>query len=233
MIRDRVQGMEFVCVNTHTQSRNTTDSTLPMFLRGLPGIHVGNEPASSKEWTRSIRFCSAEMLKGAHLAFITAGMGGRTCNGVAPVIAEVARDMGIRTVAVVTAPFAFEGRRVRRALEGLSNLGRSADALIVVSNEKLLSKVPGEGASMCEIFRCADDAIKNVIVWIAKNINVPGRADIDFEDVRTVTGAIGETIACSGTALGFGQVVDTAGNGPTFPLSEIVEIRSSGKVLSA
>lgn len=225
MVRNGMQGLEYVCLNTDMQSCTSRSSTSPQFLRGLPGVDVSGEPKMGKEWALSSRCRIAEMLKGAHMVFITAGMGGGTGTGAAPVVAKVARQLGIRTAAVVTTPFAFEGKRVRRAKEGLLDLGQSVDSLIVFSNENV-TKVTGEDISLFEVFRCADDAIKNVIVGIAENINALARTGIDFEDVRIVTCAINQAITDSGTAFGIGRGVDTEGKEITFRLSEVLEIHS-------
>ena len=162
MIREGLKGVEFACFNTDTQRRKTSNSTGPAFLRGLPGVDVSGEPQMGREWALSIRSRIAEGLKGAHMVVITAGMGGGTATGAVPVVAEVARELGVRTVAVVTTPFAFEGKRVRRAEAGLLELGRNVDSLYIVPTEKLMQEL-GEGVILCEAFRIADNAIKNVI----------------------------------------------------------------------
>lgn len=179
MIREGVKGVEFLCINTDTQRLNTdtqrlknTDSNIPAFLRGLPGVDVSGEPQMGREWALSIRPRIAEMLKGARMVLITAGMGGGTATGAAPVVAEVARELGVRTVAVVTTPFAFEGKRVRRAREGLQELNGKVDSLYILSNETLMKEL-GEGVTLSEAFHLADSAIKDMIedLVISSSIN--------------------------------------------------------------
>jgi cell division protein FtsZ len=233
MIRHNVQGVEFVRFDADSPALNPEpiSSSVPEFLRRLPGVIVESEPAIGKEWALSKRIRIAELLNGAHLAVITVGMGGGIGTGAAPVVAAVARESGIPTVAVVTTPFAFEGKRVLRARAGLFNLGQSVDALIVVSNEALF-KVTGGDVTFFDIFRCADDVMKNVIVGIAENINIHGRANSDFKDLHTMKCAIGRAITFPAKAIGIGRGVDKEGNWITFPLSEAVELHDLRKVLS-
>jgi cell division protein FtsZ len=233
MIRHDVRGVEFVRFDADSPALNPDpiSSSVPKFLRRLPGVLVESEPTIGKEWALSKRIRITEMLNGAHLACLAVGMGGGTGTGAAPVVAAVARELGIPTLAVVTTPFAFEGKRLLRARAGLFDLGQSVDALIVIPNEALF-KVTGGDVTLFDIFRCADDVMKNVIVGIAENINVPGRANTDFEDLCTMKDAVGRAITYSGTANGIGQGVDKEGNWIAFPLSDVVELHDLRKVLS-
>lgn len=235
MIHNGVPGLDLVCMDTDSPApalNPSRDCDIPRFLRDLPGRLVEREPEAGRQWALSIRSSIAEVLKGAQMVFITAGMGGETGTGAAPVVAEVARDFGVRTVAMVTMPFAFEGRRVRRAPKGLLDLGQSVDALIVLVNENL-TKVTGGDISLFEFFRCADDIMKNVIVGIAENINELARTGTNFEDARIVTVAFNKTMIDPDTAFGIGRVIDKDGKEITFPLAGVLEIHSLPKVLSA
>lgn len=175
MIRDDVQGVEFICINTDAQALKSMSADFKLLLG--PGLGAGGKPEMGREWATAERERIAEALVGAHLVIITAGMGGGTGTGAAPIIAKVARKLGIRTYAVVTTPFAFEGtRRMRRAEEGVLELDRNVDSLYIIPNEKLI-EVFGEGVTLSEAFRFADDVLKDIIIGSAANINVPGLID--------------------------------------------------------
>ncbi len=143
----------------------------------------------------------AEMIDGADMLFITAGMGGGTGTGAAPIIAEVAKEMGILTVAVVTKPFAFEGKRTKVASDGLEELSQHVDSLIVIPNEKLM-EVLGEDVPFLEAFRAANDVLHNAVSGIAEIINCPGLVNVDFADVRTVMSEMGMAMMGSAEASG-------------------------------
>ncbi|MBV2192709.1 MAG: cell division protein FtsZ, partial [Azonexus sp.] len=199
MIREGVQGVEFICVNTDAQALN--NSSAPDCLQLGPGLGAGGKPEKARELAQSERTRIAERLQGAHMVFITAGMGGGTGTGAAPVIAEVARELGILTVAVVTKPFEYEGRRMSLAEQGLAELAMNVDSLIVILNEKLM-EVLGEDVSMLDAFKSADNVLKNAVGGIAEIINVPGLVNVDFEDVRTVMGEMGKAMMGSAAAAG-------------------------------
>jgi cell division protein FtsZ len=201
MIERSVQGVEFICANTDAQSlqRSAAHKTIQL---GHSGLGAGSKPDKGREAAEAAVEDIRTAISGAHMLFITAGMGGGTGTGAAPVIARVAKEMGILTVGVVTKPFDWEGgRRMTNADNGLAELEANVDSLIVVLNEKLL-EVLGDDITQDEAFAHANDVLKNAVGGIAEIINVPGRVNVDFEDVRTVMGEPGK--AMMGTALADG-----------------------------
>jgi cell division protein FtsZ len=164
------------------------------------------------------------------MAFITAGMGGGTGTGAAPVIAEVAREKNILTVAVVTKPFEFEGKRMRLAEEGLAELQQYVDALIIILTERLM-EVLGDDVTMQEAFRAADNVLRNAVGGIAEIINVPGLVNVDFEDVRTVMGEMGKAMMGSATAMGVDRARLAAEAAVASPLLEGIELSGARGVL--
>ncbi|MEY3991463.1 MAG: Cell division protein FtsZ [Pseudomonadota bacterium] len=202
MIERNVQGVEFVCANTDAQAlaRSSAHSFIQL---GGSGLGAGSKPEKGREAAEAAEAAIRESIAGSHMLFITAGMGGGTGTGAAPVIARIAKDMGILTVGVVTKPFEFEGgRRMKNADEGMSELEANVDSLIVVLNEKLLELPGGEDMTQDEAFAHANDVLKNAVGGIAEIINVPGHVNVDFEDVRTVMGEPGK--AMMGTAMASG-----------------------------
>ena len=228
MIREGVQGVEFVCVNTDSQALNR--SSAPEILQFGPGLGAGGKPEKARDLAQVERERIAEMLQGAHMAFITAGMGGGTGTGAAPVVAEVARELGILTVAVVTKPFEYEGRRMALAEQGLVELAMNVDSLIVILNEKLL-EVLGDEISMIDAFKSADDVLKNAVGGIAEIINVPGLVNVDFEDVRTVMGEMGKAMMGSAMASGVDRARIAAERAVASPLLEGIELSGAKGVL--
>ncbi len=201
MIASAVQGVEFICANTDAQALSTSDAHRIIQL-GTTGLGAGSKPDKARDAAELAIEHIREAIDGAHMLFITAGMGGGTGTGAAPVIARVAREMGILTVGVVTKPFEFEGpRRMANADGGMAELEANVDSLIVVLNEKLI-EVLGDDATQDEAFAHANDVLKNAVGGIAEIINVPGHVNVDFEDVRTVMGEPGK--AMMGTALAGG-----------------------------
>jgi cell division protein FtsZ len=197
MIERSVQGVEFICANTDAQAlaRSSPTSTSSWAAAAWAPAASRRRAARRGDGRGGIR----EAIDGAHMLFITAGMGGGTGTGAAPVIARVAKEMGILTVGVVTKPFDWEGgRRMTNADNGLAELEANVDSLIVVLNEKLL-EVLGDDITQDEAFAHANDVLKNAVGGIAEIINVPGHVNVDFEDVRTVMGEPGK--AMMGTAL--------------------------------
>ena len=201
MIDSAVQGVEFVCANTDAQAlgRSAAHRTIQL---GTSGLGAGSKPDKGKEAAVLAEADIRSAIEGSHMLFITAGMGGGTGTGAAPVIARIAKEMGILTVGVVTKPFEFEGgRRMTNADVGLQELEQNVDSLIVILNEKLL-EVLGDEVTQDEAFAHANDVLKNAVGGIAEIINVPGHVNVDFEDVRTVMGEPGK--AMMGTALADG-----------------------------
>jgi cell division protein FtsZ len=228
MIREGVQGVEFVCANTDAQALRLSSAGIKLQLG--PGLGAGGKPEKARELAQTERAAIAEAIEGAHMVFITAGMGGGTGTGAAPVVAEVARELGILTVAVVTKPFEFEGKRMRLAEEGLGELGQHVDSLIVILNEKLM-EVLGEDVTMTEAFHSADNVLKNAVGGIAEIINVPGLVNVDFEDVRTVMGEMGKAMMGSATAGGVDRARIAAEQAVASPLLEGIELSGARGML--
>jgi cell division protein FtsZ len=228
MIREGVGGVEFICCNTDAQALKHSSAGTKLQLG--PGLGAGGKPERAREHARNEREQIADMLRGAHMCFITAGMGGGTGTGAAPVIAEVARELGILTVAVVTKPFMFEGRRGKLAEEGLGELSQHVDSLIVILNEKLM-EVLGEDVSMLEAFKAADNVLKNAVGGISEIINVPGLVNVDFEDVRTVMGEMGKAMMGSASAAGVDRARLAAEQAVASPLLEGIELSGAKGVL--
>jgi cell division protein FtsZ len=200
MIRKNVQGVEFIAANTDAQALGRNLAPIKLQL-GKTGLGAGAKPDAGRNAAHEERERIAEALQGANMVFITAGMGGGTGTGAAPVVAEIAKEMGILTVAVVTKPFIFEGKRAKIAEAGLAELEKNVDSLIVILNEKLM-EVLGDEVSMDEAFQAADNVLRNAVGGIAEIINFPGLVNVDFEDVRTVMGVMG--MAMMGTAAASG-----------------------------
>src|SRR4051812_12852328 len=201
MIRNGVSGVEFVAANTDAQAlaRGLAKLQLPL---GATGLGSGAKPEAGRAAALEARDQIADSLRGAHMVFITAGMGGGTGTGAAPVVAEVAKEMGILTVAVVTKPFSFEGaRRLQSAEAGIQELSQHVDSVIVILNEKL-EEVLGDEISMEEAFSSADSVLKNAVAGISEIINVPGLINVDFQDVRTVMAEQGMAMMGSAAASG-------------------------------
>ena len=228
MIREGVQGVEFICVNTDAQALNKSSAGEKLQLG--PGLGAGGKPEKARDLAQADRERIAELLSGAHMAFITAGMGGGTGTGAAPIIAEVARELGILTVAVVTKPFEYEGRRMTLAEQGLLELGQNVDSLIVILNEKLM-EVMGDEVSMLDAFKAADNVLKNAVGGISEIINVPGLINVDFEDVRTVMGEMGKAMMGSAAAAGVDRARLAAEMAVASPLLEGIELSGARGVL--
>ncbi len=228
MIKEGVGGVEFICCNTDAQALKNSSAGIKLQLG--PGLGAGGKPERAREHAQNERERISEALTGAHMVFITAGMGGGTGTGAAPIIAEVARELGILTVAVVTKPFVFEGRRGKLAEEGLAELQQHVDSLIVILNEKLMD-VLGEDVAMLEAFRAADNVLKNAVGGIAEIINVPGLVNVDFEDVRTVMGEMGKAMMGSATNAGVDRARLAAEAAVASPLLEGIELSGAKGVL--
>ncbi len=228
MIREGVGGVEFICCNTDAQALKK--STAHVKLQLGPGLGAGGKPEKARELAILDRVRIAEALTGAHMVFITAGMGGGTGTGAGPIVAEVARELGILTVAVVTKPFEYEGKRKRLAEEGVAELARHVDSLIIILNEKL-EEVLGDDVSMLEAFQAADNVLRNAVGGIAEIINVPGLVNVDFEDVRTVMGEMGKAMMGSAAAAGVDRARVAAEEAVASPLLEGIELSGARGVL--
>jgi cell division protein FtsZ len=229
MIREGVMGVEFVAANTDAQALKRSVAHKKLRL-GKTGLGAGAKPEVGRDAAVSERGQIAEALKGAQMVFITAGMGGGTGTGAAPVVAEIARDMGILTVAVVTKPFAFEGKRTKIAEAGIAELQKHVDSLIVVLNEKLM-EVLGDDVSMDEAFKAADNVLRNAVGGIAEIIKSPGLVNVDFEDVRTVMGEMGMAMMGSASASGVDRARLAAEQAVASPLLEGINLSGAKGVL--
>ena len=230
MIARNVQGVEFVCANTDAQAL-TRSSAHRIIQLGGSGLGAGSKPDKGRDAAEAAVEDIRAAIDGAHMLFITAGMGGGTGTGAAPVIARVAKEMGILTVGVVTKPFDWEGgRRMQNADNGLAELEANVDSLIVVLNEKLL-EVLGDDITQDEAFAHANDVLKNAVGGIAEIINEYGHVNVDFEDVRTVMGEPGKAMMGTATASGPDRARIAAEQAVACPLLEGIDLSGAKGVL--
>jgi cell division protein FtsZ len=230
MINRGVQGVEFICANTDAQALNRSKAHTLLQL-GHTGLGAGSRPEAGKAAAEEAVDRIKSALEGAHMVFITAGMGGGTGTGAAPVIARLAKDMGILTVGVVTKPFDFEGpRRMKQADVGLSELEANVDSLIVVLNEKLL-EVLGDDVTQEEAFAEANDVLRNAVGGISDIIHIPGLVNVDFEDVKTVMSEPGKAMMGTATASGPDRATKAAEAAVACPLLEGVDLSGARGVL--
>ncbi|HXX10301.1 MAG TPA: cell division protein FtsZ [Burkholderiales bacterium] len=232
MIAMGVEGVEFVCANTDAQalSRNRAKTLLQLGASVTKGLGAGANPEVGRQAAVEDRERIIELIEGADMLFLTAGMGGGTGTGAAPVVAEVARELGILTVAVVTKPFAFEGKRLRVAQDGLEALTKHVDSLIVIPNEKLM-QVLGEEVSMLDAFKAANGVLHGAVAGIAEVINCPGMINVDFADVRTVMSEMGMAMMGSAIAAGAQRATAAAQQAVASPLLEDVNLAGARGVL--
>ena len=229
MIREGVMGVEFLAANTDSQALQRSVAHKKIRL-GKTGLGAGAKPEAGRSAAEEEREQIAEALKGANMVFITAGMGGGTGTGAGPIVAKVARELGILTVAVVTKPFGFEGKRLRIAEEGIAELQANVDSLIVILNDKLMD-VLGDDVSMDEAFKAADNVLRNAVGGIAEIINFPGLVNVDFEDVRTVMGEMGMAMMGSANASGVDRARIAAEQAVASPLLEGINLSGAKGVL--
>ncbi|MGH8705346.1 MAG: cell division protein FtsZ [Burkholderiales bacterium] len=230
MIEKGVEGVEFIAVNTDAQvlSRNKARNQLQL---GTSGLGAGAKPEEAKAVAIAERERLEETIAGAHMVFITAGMGGGTGTGAGPVIAEVARSLGILTVAVVTKPFTWEGsKRMKIAETGIEELAPHVDSLIVILNDKL-HEVLGDDVTQEDAFKAADDVLNNAVAGIAEIINQPGLVNVDFQDVRTVMSEQGMAMMGSASASGIDRARIAAEQAIACPLLEGVNLAGARGVL--
>jgi cell division protein FtsZ len=230
MIETGVEGVEFVAVNTDAQvlARNKARNQLQL---GSSGLGAGAKPEEARAAALAERERIEEAVAGSHMVFITAGMGGGTGTGAAPVIAEVARGLGILTVAVITKPFTFEGsKRMKVAEQGIEALQPHVDSLIVILNDKL-EEVLGEDVTQEDAFKAADDVLNNAVAGIAEIINLPGLVNVDFQDVKTVMSEQGMAMMGSASAAGIDRARIAAEQAIACPLLEGVNLAGARGVL--
>jgi cell division protein FtsZ len=230
MIARSVQGVEFVCANTDAQALNRSNAHNLLQL-GTTGLGAGAKPEAGKVAAEEAEARIREAIDGAHMLFITAGMGGGTGTGAAPVIARVAKEMGILTVGVVTKPFEFEGKRRMKAAEvGVAELEANVDSLIVVLNEKLL-EVLGDDVTQEDAFGHANDVLRNAVGGISDVIHVPGLVNVDFEDVKTVMSEPGKAMMGTAHAGGPDRATKAAELAVACPLLEGIDLSGARGVL--
>ena len=232
MIAKNVGGVEFICANTDMQAlkKSQAKTVLQIGMDITKGLGAGAKPEIGREAALEDRDRIAEIIDGADMLFITAGMGGGTGTGAAPIVAEVAKEMGILTVAVVTKPFAFEGKRSKVATDGLEELSKHVDSLIIIPNDKLM-EVLGDDVTFIDAFKAANDVLHNAVSGIAEIINCPGLVNVDFADVRTVMSEMGMAMMGSAIATGPDRPVLAAEQAVASPLLENVNLANARGVL--
>ena len=232
MIAQGVQGVEFISANTDAQAlrRNQARVQLQLGAGVTKGLGAGADPELGRQAALEDRERIAELIGGADMLFLTAGMGGGTGTGAAPVVAEVAKELGILTVAVVTKPFAFEGKRQKIALAGIEALSPYVDSLIVVPNDKLM-QVLGNQVTLDEAFKAANDVLHGAVAGIAEIISCPGMINADFADVRTVMSEMGMAMMGSAKSSGPDRARMAADQAIACPLLEDINISDARGVL--
>ncbi|RUM94937.1 MAG: cell division protein FtsZ [Thiothrix sp.] len=233
MVEADIEGVDFVCANTDAQALKATEAKTILQLGSnmTKGLGAGANPQIGRQAAMEDRERIEEVVEGADMLFITAGMGGGTGTGGAPVIAEIARDLGILTVAVVTRPFPFEGKkRSMLADEGIHELGKCVDSLITIPNEKLLS-VLGKGVTLLDAFKAANNVLLGAVQGIAELITRPGMINVDFADVRTVMSEMGMAMMGTGIATGQDRACEAAKAAISSPLLEDIDIAGAKGIL--
>ena len=233
MITNQVDGVDFICANTDSQALNNlkAKTILQMGTSITKGLGAGANPEIGRQAALEDRDQIADILSGADMVFITAGMGGGTGTGAAPIVAEVARELGILTVAVVTRPFPFEGKkRSAIAEQGIEQLSANVDSLITIPNEKLLD-VLGKEASLLDAFKAANDVLLGAVKGIADLIMHPGMINVDFADVKTVMSEMGMAMMGTGFATGEDRAREAAELAIRSPLLEDVNLQGARGIL--
>ena len=230
MIRSGVQGVDFICCNTDAQALAATNAPVQIRL-GRTGLGAGAKPDQGRAAAELAREEIRAALSGANMVFITAGMGGGTGTGAGPVVAEVAKELGILTVGVVTKPFSFEGaKRMKMSEDGIGELSKYVHSLIVVLNENLY-ELMDEDATQADCFKAADDVLHNACAGIAEIINVEGNVNVDFEDVKTIMGEQGQAMLGTSMASGPDRAKVAAEQAVACPLLEGVNLNGARGVL--
>lgn len=233
MVQQSIEGVDFICANTDAQAMKNSSAKTLLQLGGniTKGLGAGANPEVGRQAAMEDRERIQEVLSGADMVFITAGMGGGTGTGGAPIVAQVAKEMGILTVAVVTKPFPFEGKkRMDIALDGTDELKGFVDSLITIPNEKLLS-VLGKSISLLDAFKAANDVLLGAVQGIAELITRPGLINVDFADVRTVMSEMGMAMMGTGRASGEGRAREAAEAAIASPLLEDVNLSGARGIL--
>ena len=233
MVMSQIEGVDFLCANTDAQAMRNSGAKLTVQLGAnvTKGLGAGANPEVGRQAALEDRERIVEILQGADMVFITAGMGGGTGTGAAPVVAQLAKEMGILTVAIVTKPFPFEGRRrMQVAMKGIEDLSQHVDSLITVPNEKLLT-VLGRDVTMLSAFKSANDVLLGAVQGIADLITRPGLINVDFADVRTVMSEMGMAMMGTGTARGDDRAQAAAEAAINNPLLEDVNLSGACGIL--
>ena len=233
MVANEFEGVDFICANTDAQALRKSSATTQLQLGTdiTKGLGAGANPDVGRQAALEDRERIIEVISGADMVFITAGMGGGTGTGAAPVVAQVAKEMGILTVAVVTKPFPFEGaKRLKIANAGLEELSQHVDSLITIPNEKLLA-VLGKDMSLLNAFKAANDVLLGAVQGIAELITREGMINVDFADVRTVMSEMGMAMMGTGRASGEGRAIEAARAAVSSPLLEDVDLSGARGVL--
>ena len=233
MVNGCIEGVEFITANTDSQAIKNCGAKLQLQLGSnvTKGLGAGANPEVGRQAALEDRERIMDALQGADMVFITAGMGGGTGTGAAPVVAQLAKEMGILTVAVVTKPFPFEGRRrMQVALKGIEELSQHCDSLITISNEKLIT-VLGRNATMIQAFRAANDVLQGAVQGIADLIVRPGLINVDFADVRTVMSEMGLAMMGTGSARGDDRAQAAAESAINNPLLDDVNLAGANGIL--
>lgn len=233
MIREKIEGVEFIAVNTDMQSLHTSlaPCKIQVGKQLTKGLGAGSDPSVGRDAALEDRHEIQEALSGADMVFITAGMGGGTGTGGASVVAQIARDLGALTVAVVTRPFLFEGKRRKMHAEmGIERLRENVDTLIVIPNERLL-EIATPDLSLIGAFKLADNVLVNAVRGISDIINIPGTINVDFADVKTIMSCTGQALMGIGYASGKNRATDAAHQAISSPLLDDIDIDGASGIL--
>lgn len=233
MVTQTIEGVDFIAMNTDAQALKKSTATVKIQIGSelTKGLGAGADPNVGREAAHEDREKIRQALDGADMVFITAGMGGGTGTGAAPEVAKLAKDMGILTVAVVTKPFPFEGRkRLDFANQGIAELGKYVDSLITIPNEKLL-KVMGKGTPLLQAFSAANDVLKGSVQGIAELITRTGLVNVDFADVKTVMSEMGTAMMGSGIGRGEDRAEEAAEAAIACPLLEDIDLSGARGIL--
>ncbi|MDH3977715.1 MAG: cell division protein FtsZ [Gammaproteobacteria bacterium] len=233
MVACGIDGVDFICANTDAQALHSTNVRTPLQIgcNITKGLGAGADPEVGRQAAMEDRDRILEVIEGADMLFITAGLGGGTGTGAAPVVAQVARELGILTVAVVTKPFLMEGgKRSTVAEQGINDLGKYVDSLITIPNEKLLS-VLGPETTLLDAFKSANEVLQGAVQGIAELITRPGLINVDFADVRTVMGEMGMAMMGSGSASGEDRAREAAEMAISSPLLEDIDLQGARGIL--
>src|SRR3954464_7362265 len=233
MIESRLEGVDFIAANTDVQALESNQAPTKIGLGGAltKGLGAGANPEIGRSAALEDITKLTEVLANADMVFVTAGMGGGTGTGAAPIIAQVARECGALTVGVVTKPFGFEGRKRRKqAEEGIATLAECVDTLITIPNDRLLS-IAGQKTTMLDAFRKADEVLLNAVQGISDLITIPGLINVDFADVRTIMKEMGRALMGMGRACGERRAIEAAQQAISSPLLEDVSITGATGIL--